>query len=157
MKQKYVILRDEEKKALIIKEYAELDKEIFSLLCEETYKDAVIKSAKKKGMEALLEVLRTENLYPPALFAENIAESVMAVYNSEATPPVELLFNDIDFVTKTREKPKVEEIEENESDLDDILEDSYDEDYDEKESLNNINSSLKVADDETLDIDEEPS
>ena len=60
-------------------------------------------------------------------------------------------------MTKTREKPKVEEVEEDESDLDDILEDSYDEDYDEKESLNNINSSLKVADDETLDVDEEPS
>ncbi|MFC1856690.1 hypothetical protein ACFL9U_01535 [Thermodesulfobacteriota bacterium] len=156
MKQKYVILRDEDQKALIIKEYAELDKEIFSLLCEETYKDAVIRSAKKKGVEALVEVLRTENLYPPALFVENIAESVMAVYDSKTTPPVELLFNDIDFVTKTREKPKIEEIETDASDLDDILDDSYEDIYDEKESLNNINSPIKVADDETLDIDEEP-
>jgi hypothetical protein len=37
MKQKYEILKDEDNKRLIIREYAELDKDVMSLLCEESY------------------------------------------------------------------------------------------------------------------------
>jgi hypothetical protein len=34
MKQKYAIVRDDKNKQLIVREFAELDKEILSLLCE---------------------------------------------------------------------------------------------------------------------------
>ncbi|MCK7503842.1 MAG: hypothetical protein MZV70_06840 [Desulfobacterales bacterium] len=43
MKQKYEILRDEDSKRLIIREYAELDKDVMSLLCEESYDRKAVK------------------------------------------------------------------------------------------------------------------
>ena len=49
MKQKYTIHKDTDNKRLIIKEYAELDKEILSLLCEESYDDAWVTSAIQNG------------------------------------------------------------------------------------------------------------
>ncbi|MCK7511232.1 MAG: hypothetical protein MZV70_49000 [Desulfobacterales bacterium] len=45
MKQKYEILRDDDNKRLIIREFAELDKDTMSLLCEESYDKKAIKSA----------------------------------------------------------------------------------------------------------------
>ena len=43
MRQKYMILKDDENGKLIIRELAELDKEMFSMLCEETYEKNKIK------------------------------------------------------------------------------------------------------------------
>jgi hypothetical protein len=65
MKQKYTIIKDSKNKQLIVREFAELDKEILSLLCEETYEQKVILAAIKKGKEDLISALRTNNLYPP--------------------------------------------------------------------------------------------
>ena len=42
MKQQYTILKDHDKSRLIIREFGELDKDSLSLLCEESYDDAVV-------------------------------------------------------------------------------------------------------------------
>ncbi len=65
MKQKYTIIKDQKNKQLIIREFAELDKAILSLLCEETYEQKMIVAAIKSGQENLISALRTNNLYPP--------------------------------------------------------------------------------------------
>ena len=67
MKQKYTIIKDSTNKQLIIREFAELDKEILSLLCEETYEQKAILAAIKKGKDNLISALRTKNLYPPGV------------------------------------------------------------------------------------------
>ena len=54
MKQKYLILKNDEKTKLIIKEFAELDKEMFSFLCEETFDDESVTSAIAKGEDFLI-------------------------------------------------------------------------------------------------------
>ncbi len=77
MKQKYSITRDDEKQVLTIREYAELDKEMMSLLCEETYSQQELMEAAEDGIDALLAAIRTNNMYPPAVYAEPIAEAVM--------------------------------------------------------------------------------
>jgi hypothetical protein len=76
MKQKYTIIKDDKNKQLIIREFAELDKEILSLLCEETYDQKLIRSAIKSGKEDLIAALRTNNLYPPGIYADKIANAV---------------------------------------------------------------------------------
>ena len=48
MKQKYLISKEDDQKKLIIKEFAELDKEMLSLLCQEEYDYKMIKSAISK-------------------------------------------------------------------------------------------------------------
>ena len=54
MRQKYEIVRDDDNKRLIIREFAELDKDVMSPLCEETYDRKSIKSAITLGRDALI-------------------------------------------------------------------------------------------------------
>jgi hypothetical protein len=110
MRQKYVISRDDAKNKLKISEYAIIDKDLrkvassmlekgdFSFLCEETYESEIIVSSISKGMNALVEILRTHNIFPIEPYSNKIAESVMALYNSSEEGPVELFFDDVDLV-----------------------------------------------------------
>ncbi len=111
MRQKYVISRNGAKSKLKIREYAILDtrlkkvassmlrKENFSFLCEETYESEIIVSSISKGMNALVAILRTHNIFPIEPYATKIAESVMALYNSSEEDSVELFFDDGDVVS----------------------------------------------------------
>jgi hypothetical protein len=156
MKHKYVIEKNDEQKQLIIKEYAELDKEILSFLCQETYAQEKITAAITRGKEALISTLRTHNMYPSGSFANKIAEAVMAMFGPEPSQSREVIVDDIDFITKRRIKRKVQqEVLTDDTELEDLLEDDFDEDFEDKPPLKKINSSLKVVDDEYEDIDDE--
>ncbi|QTA92749.1 hypothetical protein [Desulfonema magnum] len=160
MKQKYTLVKDDEKKILIIKEFAELDKEILSFLCEEKFEEDTIRTAISKGKPSLIATLRTHNMYPPALYSNKIADLVIAMYNgfddrSADNLPTELFFDDLDFLTKEHDEPDIaEEIEEEPDDIDELLEDEIEDDFDDKDPINNINA-IKIADDESLDVDED--
>jgi hypothetical protein len=67
MKQKFVISKSDDNKEFKIEEFAELEKEIMSLMCEETYSSKDIKSAISESKEALVSLLRTKNFFPPSL------------------------------------------------------------------------------------------
>jgi hypothetical protein len=156
MKQKYTIVKDDKNSQLIIREFAELDKEILSLLCEETYDAKVIRAAIKKGSDDLIATLRTNNLYPPGIYAKKIAETVRELYAAGDQKSVDLFFNDLELLAiesepKPREDSKDEAVEEQGDDMDDLLEDDFETDYEEKDKINKLNSSLKVADDDYRD------
>ena len=157
MKQKYTILKNDEKTAIIIREFAELDKEIFSLLCEETFEDETVKLAIAKDKDTLIKTLRTQNLFPLGIYAEKIAEAVTKMYESGDDQPVELLFNDIDLLTKKEKKPlPLDDIEEEAVGIDDLLdEDLPEEDFDEKSDIKNLPYSLKISDDDSGGIDDD--
>ena len=128
MKHKYLILKDNEKNKLIIKEFAETDKDISSLLCIEKYNDETVKSAIEKGKDALVSTLRTVNIYPPGVLADKLAETVINLYAEENwDETLEVFFDDSSLLeTKAEElsPPEDQEVE-NDSDikLDDILDD----------------------------------
>jgi len=105
MKQKYTILKDKNSGNLKIQEYAELDKEIFSLVCEETYETSEIKSAASAGKLKLIAKLRTPNLYPIASYADKIADAVMGLFQKDARAdePVDLLFDDVKIMKKAED------------------------------------------------------
>jgi hypothetical protein len=84
MKQKYAIFRDKDAGTLSIKEYAELDKGLFSLIFEETYKTDAIQSAISGGPAAVIAAIRTPNLYPIAEYAEKIAEAIIQLFETDA-------------------------------------------------------------------------
>lgn len=157
MKQKYIISKNDEKTGILIKEFAELDKEIFSFLCEETFEDQIVKSAIEKGQEALMQTLRTQNLYPVGIYAKEIAAAVTRMYESGDDQPVELLFDDVDLLTKAEEKPlPLDDIEDEDVGIDDLLdEDVSDEDFDEKDDIKNLPYSLKISDDDSGDVDDD--
>ena len=148
MKQKYLILKNDEKTKLIIREFAELDKEIFSFLCEETFDDESVKSAIAIGQEALIATLRNNNLFPIGLYAKEIAAAVTKMYESGNDQSVELLFDDHDLLKKEQEEPAVEDNIESEDEtveIDELLEeDTPEPDYDDKNEIENITKSLKI-------------
>ena len=155
MKQKYLIINDKENKQIKIQEYAELNKEMLSLLCEESYAYQTIKSAIVAGPHTLVSALRTNNLYPPGIYAEKIASAVTDLYKSKDQESIELFFDDVNLLAKNRETAKVtEQLEDDDADLDDTIEDSYEDAFDDKDDLKKIDSSIKVAGDDFSEADD---
>lgn len=153
MKQKYLISKDNKNKTLTIQEFAELDKEIFSLLCEETYPDAHVQAAIEQGNLALIAALRTPNMFPIGRYATRIAEEVIDLYQSKEADAKELFFDDIDILVQDRNAP--EDLDENEDDLveiDDLLDDdSSDSDSDFDDEIKDITQPIQIADDDDAD------
>ncbi len=155
MKQKYLILNDKENKQFKIQEFAELNKEMLSLLCEEVYNHQTIKSAISLGKDELIAALRTNNMYPPGTYAEQIADAVIELHRSEDRESMELFFDDINLLAKNIEAAKAaKQVEDKPAALDDLLEDDYDESFSEKDDIKKIDSSLKIADDNFVNGDE---
>jgi hypothetical protein len=156
MKQKYTIVKDIENERLIIKEYAELDKEILSLLCEESYEDDRVISAIKNGTEALIRVLRTRNMYPPSAVVQKIASAVMSLYDTGDEQSIEIVFDDKELLEKQAMvvEPEID-VDADAEDIDDLLEDEIDDVYEDKTLIKGLKSSLKVADDESVDTNDE--
>jgi hypothetical protein len=157
MKQKYEIVKDEDAKRLIIREYAELDKDVMSLLCEESYDKKAVKSAISSGRESLVTALRTKNLYPPGLYAGKIADKVMEMYGAKGKMAEEIVFDDLEFLAQGHEAAETAVSYEGEvPEIDDLLEVGLEEDkFEEGEDVKKIDSSLKIEDDEFADIDDE--
>ena len=158
MKQKYAIVRDDKNKQLIVREFAELDKEILSLLCEETYADKRIRAAIRKGREELIAALRTKNLYPPGIYAKKIADAVKELYAAKGKDSAELFFDDLELLAQANEpKAKVAEepVEKPDAEMDDLLEEDFESNYEDEGQPKKLNSSLKIADDEYGDTSEE--
>jgi hypothetical protein len=158
MKQKYTIIKDSKNKQLIIREFAELDKEILSLLCEETYEQKDILAAIKKGQESLISTLRTNNLYPPGIYAKKIADAIKDLYATKGKESEELFFDDLELLARAN-KPEPQEdeepVDEQDEEMDDLLEDDFESDYENEDQPKKLDSSLKIADDEYGDTDGE--
>ena len=148
MKQKYIILKNEDQNEFIFREYAELDdREILLMLGEEKYGVDDIKSVLQYGKKALISKLRTEKLFPPTIYADQIAESVFTMFR-ENKQSAELLFDDIELLTKEKktEPIKVIEKDSSESEIDELLEDD----------LNELDDNLVEKDSLIIDDDDEP-
>jgi len=163
MKQKYVIEKSESGEQIIVKEYAELDKEMLSLLCQESYAAADLTNAQSQGKPALIEAIRTHNMYPPGFYAEQIADAVIGLLASGGAPPaIELFFDDKAFFTQ-EEAAAGEDLDDDDDDddsvvVDDLLEDEMeDEDEEGQKIFTRLKSSLKMSDDDMggIDIDED--
>jgi hypothetical protein len=156
MKQKYLIINDKKNKQIKIQEYAELNKELLSLLCEEAYDYKTIKSAIAAGTDTLIAALRTNNLYPPGIYAEKIASAVTELLKSKDKESIELFFDDVNLLAKKRGSAKVtKQLADDTADLDEMLDDDYDETLEEKDDLKKIDSPLKVAGDDFGDADDD--
>lgn len=106
MRQKYLMIRDDDENILKIREYAVIDKNLknvstanlrdvdFSLLYEETYDGDIIENA-IAGTDDLIGTLRTANFFPALNYAAELAEAVMALYDAEGEDQKEIFFDDM--------------------------------------------------------------
>jgi hypothetical protein len=156
MKQKFNIQKNDTEQQLVIKESAELDKDVMSLLCEVTFEADVIKRAMENGREALIAALRTRNMYPPRIYAEMIADTVQNLYQSSDNDAAELLFDDLDLLTHERAAAAVlDDIDEEAGEIDDLLDDDFEDDFEDEDDIKKINSPIKIDEDTPSDLDEE--
>ena len=159
MKQKYVILKDDEKNEYVLREFAELDKDILSMLCEERYSREAVEAAIRKGRAELFQALRTPNMYPPASYIERIADLAIALEAGEVESPAEIVLDDVENIIRDRKEAEAAAVEEEASDLDELLDDdddSIEDDFDDDDIPSiDSNSSIKIADDDSLDVDDE--
>ncbi len=159
MKQKYLILKNDNTNKLTIREFAELDeRDVYSLASEETYDGKIIKSAIKRGKKALISTLRTTNLFSPVSYAEKITESVINLYSSENDQSQELFFDDKDYISNEWKKTKKPDDSVDEPvEPDEFIGEEQDE-LDELIGEDNIKGAInpiKVEEDESNDIIEE--
>ena len=157
MKQKYVVMLENENSRLVIQEYAELDKEMLSLLCEESYDLEAIKTAKSVSRTALIQTLRTQNMYPPAEYMEQIADAIGGMFEPGANPSAELFFEEKELFNPVEEE-MIEDGDESDDDesgleVDDLLDDDdIEDDYEDKGIPKNLKKSMTLSDEDT-DLD----
>ena len=157
MRQKYIIKKDDANSTLVIREYAELDKEIMSFMGEQEYsREDIIRAVAGPGDE-LINVLRNNEFYPPQVIAGKIAEKITEIYDIGIDEAVEILLDDADFLAKDEpeEQPAIPEIEEHDvdDDVDDLLDASLDDGLVDSKDIGSKNTTIKIADAETLDGD----
>jgi hypothetical protein len=156
MKQKFAIIRDEDQNRVTIREYAELDKEMMSLLCEESYSQETISAAVQAGHQAVIDALRTNNMYPPTVFADPIAKAIEGLFTQEGKMSAELFFDDKELFIKEVEEV-AEEPEENvkeDVDVDELLDDNIEEDFGDDEGINKLKTSLKVSENDDSEVED---
>ena len=95
----YAILTRIPKNAMALKP----QKQNYSLLGQETYDSDIIETSINRGKHALVAALRTNNFFPIEPYADKIAESVMALYNSADDDSTELFFDDADLLPMPEE------------------------------------------------------
>jgi hypothetical protein len=158
MKQKYLILRSEDKSELIVREFAELDKDVMSLLCEETYDTKKIESAIKKNKDTLMVELRTPNMYPAGVCADKIADSVVALYESEEQESIEVFFDDFDYISTSRKRSvKTDKVAGEKNKIEDLLEEEEyeEEEFEEKNQLHKLDPAMDVDEENLTDFEED--
>ncbi|MEE8430119.1 MAG: hypothetical protein V3S16_02620, partial [Candidatus Desulfatibia sp.] len=116
----------------------------------------LVKSAIRKGSQALIAILRTKNMYPNAIYAAKIAEEVVNLYKSKDADSVELYFDDKEISAEGRDA--AEPLDDNESEsveieIDELLDDDASEPtYDDNE-IDDITIPIKIADSDAADAD----
>jgi len=155
MKQKYVVLLDNEIGKLSIQEYAELDKEMLSLLCEETYDVQAVKTAMEKDRNALIQALRTNNMYPPGVYTDRIANAIVDMFQPGANASAELFFEEREMFDPVEEEVVNDSDDQDKPgvDVDDLLDDNIDDGFEEKGIIKNLKKSIKTSDEDTSNDD----
>ena len=142
-------MKNDEKDALIIREFCEVEQYMFALLYEETYDSKNIRSATEAGKANLIATLRTQNFFPIGILAEKIAEVVINIYTSENDQSVELFFNDHDILTKKQKTKTVDDFEDELSGIDDFEDElsGIDDFEDELSGVDDFEDELSESDD----------
>jgi len=157
MKQKFVISKSDDKKEFKIEEFAELEKEIMSLMCEENYSIKEVKAAISEGKEALVSLLRTKNIFPPSLWISAIADTVIELHGNKQEQSIEILFDDKEDKTSAVElrHTEIEALEDEIDKVDEAEPDEFDQLVEGNEKIKDGVIPIKVDELENEDREED--
>ena len=157
MKQKFVISKSDDKKEFKIEEFAELEKEIMSLMCEENYSIKEVKAAISEGKETLVSLLRTKNIFPPSLWISAIADTVIELHGNKQEQSIEILFDDKEDKTSAVElrHTEIEALEDEIDKVDEAEPDEFDQLVEGNEKIKDGVIPIKVDELENEDREED--
>jgi len=148
MKQRFSISRNTGGEQIVIKEYAELDKGVYSLLCEASYAVQAVKAALAKGPWHVITLLRTESFFPTSYFAQKLTASLDDFLQQESGDTIKIEVDDAECI---RTLSKVVADEEN-GRIDDLLDVDADEIIEDDQPVGKLDAPIKIAEDETTEI-----
>jgi hypothetical protein len=149
MKQRFSISRDIGGEKIVIREYAELDKSIYSLLCAESYPAAEIEAALAKGADRVIALLRTDSFFPTSYFAKKLIGSLGDYFQSGSSEEVLIDADDTECISSVSRHIPMEGPDSIE-DLLDVAGEEIIEDDD--EPVGKLDAPIKIAEDETVEI-----
>jgi hypothetical protein len=130
MRQKYVITINKDSEEMLLQEYSELDKDSFSLVCEEKYPLLTIQGAAGLGTQMLVNEIRTRHFFPCGPFADKIASGITTLLNQGNDATGEIVCNDVDYLArKPISEDRTVDIEDDETDVDDLVDDEFEDDF----------------------------
>jgi len=148
MKQRFSISRDTGGDQILIKEYAELDKGVYSLLCEESYAVQSVKAALTMGPGQVIALLRTENFFPTSYFAEKLTASLDEYLQQESSDTIKVEVDDAECIrTLSKAVP-----EEETGSIDDLLDVDGEEIIEDDQPVGKLDAPIKIAEDDTAEI-----
>ena len=157
MKHKYVFSKDTSTGEVLIREYAELNKDIFSPVCETVYEMKHFEMALSKGPAALMAGMRTRNFFPPSSFSEKIILGISEMISSSGQEMIEIFCDDSEFLSRNLDGHETfEDIEDDEDEaLDNFIDEDLPDTFDEGVKTGSVDSSdLDMDDDLAEDADE---
>jgi hypothetical protein len=156
MKHKYVFNKDNDSGQLSIKEYAELSKEIFSVVCESNCDIKQIEEAMTGGDEAVVAKIRTQSFFPPGNFMERIVHSVTEMIASGEQSVAEIYCDDNEFLTKSLRGAESYGSIDDETDesADEFMDDDLPDDFDGDVKPGSSGVSIDIEDDIMEDEDD---
>ena len=104
MKQRFSISRNTDGEKVVIKEYAELDKGMYSLLCEESYAVEAVVAALAKGPDHVITLLRTESFFPIIFFTEKLIATIDDYLQQGSTEVVKIDADDTECIKSISEQ-----------------------------------------------------
>lgn len=152
MKQKYAIMLGDNENQVMIKEFAELDKGIFSKIFSAKFEREALQAAVKTGKTALIESVRTPSFFPVGLCAEKIADALTGFLQTDGSEPVEILFDDFESLAREERGEVYSDDDSDSVEIDEILDDEIDDEGyiedDDIKSISNASTTIRLADDE---------
>ncbi len=155
MKHKYVIQKHDND--ISVKEYAEIDKDVFLFACEEKYDINFVQSVSSLEKKTVLSILRTANFFPPGQFVERIAHAITTLLTLQDQDSLEILCDDETLLSNAKEKRTSDGGDDDVETLDDFIEDddAGDNDFDDALDTRNGVASIKIDVDSDDDADQE--
>lgn len=121
MKQVFSVSRGDSKDELVVREFAELEKNETSLTMEKRYSIKPLKKAAASGVSDIVACLRTEDFFPPESIAEKIANGILELLDDPQKEAVEVVTDDVAIMMD--EEMLVDDELDGQDDIDDLLDD----------------------------------
>lgn len=132
MEQKYVL--EKKDNVFIIRELAETEPGKFAMLFEEKLDMDRVTTAVGEGKRKLIDLFRSNNMYPPNFFAEKVANGIIGMFGDSPKDKLTIECNDneallkkgslpVDLVVDEKELAEIDQLLEDEDEISDDFDD----------------------------------